>query len=110
MPNAQETQHTATTLDHLQHAATDLNKARGQASKDVASNIDAALTRIREAADGVRHRAQGEAGDWQEALELAGAEMRVDLGRRAVRAQSTPEALKELAGEIQRRQAELATA
>ncbi len=109
MTTAGKKKHT-TTLDHLQHAATELDKARGQASHDVTSNIDAALTRIREAADDVRHRAQDQVTDWQETLEHAGADMRVDLGRRAVRAQSTPEALAELTGEIEKRQAELTAA
>ncbi len=108
MTTATKKQHTASTLDHLQHAATELDKAREQANHDVAHNIDAALTRIREAADDVRHRAQGQAGDWQEALEHASDDLRVELGRRGVRAQSSPEALKELAGEIRKRQAELA--
>lgn len=104
---AKTKKHTATTLDHLQHAAKDLDKARGQAGQDVATNIDAALTRIHEAADDVRHRAQDQAGEWQEALEHASDDLRVELGRRGIRAQSSPEALKELSGEIRKRQAEL---
>jgi hypothetical protein len=108
MTTATKKQHTATTLDHLQHAATELDKARGQATHDVVHNIDAALTRIREAAADVRHRATDQAADWQETLEGAGDDLRVELGRRGVRAQSSPEALKELAGEIRKRQAELA--
>ncbi len=108
MTTATKNQHTASTLDHLQHAVKELGKARGQAGHDVAHNIDAALTRIREAADDVRHRAKDQAGDWQDTLEHAGEDLRVELGRRSVRAQSSPEALKELAGEIRKRQAELA--
>ena len=103
-------QHTATTLDHLQHAAKDLDKARGQAGQDVVHSIDAALKRIREAADDVRHRAQDQAGDWQETLEHAGDDLRVELGRRGVRAQSNPDALEELREEISKRRAELVAA
>lgn len=108
MTTATKKQNTASTLDHLQHAATELDKARGQAGHDVVHSIDTALGRIREAADDVRHRAQDQAGDWQEALEGARGDLRVELGRRGVRAQSSPEALEELAGEIRKRQAELA--
>ena len=107
MTTATTKQHTASTLDHLQHAATDLDKARGKASQDVSDNIDAALTRIREAADDVRNRAKDQAGDWQETLEQAGDDLRVEIGRRSVRAQTSPAALKELTGEIRKRQAEL---
>ncbi len=108
MTTATKKQHTTSTLDHLQHAAKELDKARGQASHDVGHNIDAALTRIRDAADDVRHRAEDQAGSWQETLEHAGDDLRVELGRRGVRAQSSPEALKELTGEIRKRHAELA--
>jgi hypothetical protein len=59
------------------------------------------------AADDLRHRGQDQAGDWQQTLEHAGEDLRVELGRRGVRAQSSPEALKDLAGEIRKRQAEL---
>lgn len=100
--------HTASTLDHLQHAAQDLDKARAQATQDVRQGIDDALARIREAAQDVRTRAEDQSGEWQDALEHASDEMRVELGRRGVRAQSSPAALKELAGEITQREAELA--
>ncbi len=107
MTTATPKQHTASTLDHLQHAATDLDKARGKASQDVADNIDAALTRIREAADDMRSRAKEQTDDWQQTLEQAGDDLRVEIGRRSVRAQTSPEALKELTSEIRKRQAEL---
>lgn len=107
MTPATRKQHTESTLDHLQHAAKELDEARGQAGHDAVSNIDSALKRVRDAAADVRHRAQDQAGDWQETLEQAGDDLRLELGRRGVRAQTSPEALAELSGEITKRQAEL---
>ena len=99
-----------TALDHLQKAAKDLDKARDVASREARTTIDDALAKVREAAEDVRERARDQAGEWQEALERAGEEMRVELGRRAVRAQSSPEALKQLSAEIRKRKAELTPA
>lgn len=108
MATATTKQQTASTLDHLQHAAQDLDKARARASSDVREGIDAALGKIREAAEGVRGRAHDQTGEWQDALEHANDEMRVELGRRGVRAQSSGDALDALSGEITKRRAVLA--
>ena len=48
-------------------------------------------------------RAHDEAHEWQERLEHASDEARLELGRAAIRAQGTPEALTELAAEARRR-------
>jgi ABC-type transporter Mla subunit MlaD len=97
-----------TAVDHLQHAVDELDSAREQATHDVRERIDAAIDRIRRAATDARDRAERERDEFGDTLERAGDDVRLELGRRAVRAQSSPEALKELGREVRHRQAELA--
>ena len=95
------------TLDHLQHALDDLDKARTQAQQDARTSIDAAAERIREAVKDLRGRASGEAREFEERLEHVSEDARRELGRAAVNAQRSPEALAELASEIRRRKQSL---
>jgi vacuolar-type H+-ATPase subunit E/Vma4 len=88
------------TLDFLQRALEDLNRAREHAQQDAQAGIDDATERIRAAADDVRRRLREEADELQKRLDRASEEARVELGRVAIRAQRTPEALNELAREI----------
>ncbi len=90
------------TLDFLQRALEDLNRAREHAQKDAQSGIDDATERIRAAADDVRKRLHEEADELQRRLEHASEEARVELGLVAIRAQRSPEALAVLAREIRR--------
>ena len=106
MPTAAKKSPTA--VDHLQHAVEDLDSAREQATQDVRERIDAAIDRIRKAAADARERAEHQRDELEDALERAGEDVRLELGRRAVRAQSSPEALKELGREVRHRQAEVA--
>ena len=91
------------TLDYLQHALDDLDNAREHAQQDARASIDTAVDRIHRAVKDLRSRAQDEAHDWQERLERVSDEARLELGRTAIRAQGTPEALTELAAEVRRR-------
>jgi hypothetical protein len=90
------------TLDYLQRALEDLNRARGHAQKDAQSGIDDATERIRAAADDVRKRLREEADELQPRLEHATAEARLELGLDAVSAQRSPEALSVHARAIRR--------
>ncbi len=90
------------TLDFLQRALEDLNRARGHAQLDAQSGIDDATERIRAAADEVRKRLRDEAEELQRRLEHASEDARVELGLVAIRAQRSPEALSVLAREIRR--------
>ena len=90
------------TLDFLQRALEDLNRAREHAQKDAQSGIDDATERIRAAADDVRKRLREEADELQRRLEHASEEARVELGLVAIRAQRSPEALSVLARQIRR--------
>lgn len=106
--------HKATASDHLQDAISDLDKAREQAGEDVRASIDAARKRIDEAREdlsGRGHefadRGQDQVKDWREQLEGAADDALRELGRLAVRAQRSTEALGELSKEIGKREAEL---
>ncbi len=90
------------TLDFLQRALEDLNRAREHAQHDAQSGIDDATERIRAAADDVRRRLREEADELQTRLERASEDARVELGLVTIRAQRTPEALNVLAREIRR--------
>jgi hypothetical protein len=80
--------------------------ARRTASASQPSSMDY-IERLRKAATELRSRAEDEASDWEGALEHASEEMRRELGRLAVRAQRTPEALTEMSTEIRRRKTQL---
>ena len=98
----------ATTLAYLQKAMEDIDQARVHAGKDMKSSLDTAMDRMKEMATDLRDRAEEEASDWQKTIENTTEDMRRELGRRAVRAQKSPDALTELANEITKRQTELA--
>lgn len=98
----------ASTLEYLQQAIEDIDHARQHASADIKSNLDSAMGRMRDIAGDLRERAEDEAAGFQKTLEGATEDMRRELGRRAIRAQRSPAALKDLTAEIQRRKAELA--
>jgi hypothetical protein len=97
------------TLDYLQHALDDLDKARAKAQQDARASIDSAVARVRDAVKDLNSRAHDEAHDWEERLDHVSEEARVEFGRVAIRAQDTPDALAELATEIRRRKRELST-
>ena len=91
------------TLDYLQHALDDLDKARSHAQQDARTSIDAAVERIREAVNELRSRAGTEAREFEDRLEQVSEDARRELGRAVIQAQRSPEALAELAAEIRRR-------
>jgi len=113
-----ETQSETTVAEHLEYALDDLNEARRHAEEEFRSRIDSAITRAREALDGVRSGVEGRAehlresveeraADWQRTLEDASEDARRELGMRSVRAQRTPDALDELADEIKKQRHQL---
>jgi hypothetical protein len=74
---------------------------------DAGAQLDQAADRIREFASELRSRADDEIHEFQSALDRAGEQLRVELGRRAIRAQGSPQALTQLSAEIRKRKAEL---
>jgi hypothetical protein len=94
-------------LDYLQLALDDLDKARAQAQKEAREHIDEAVDRIREAVNELRAKAGEPARDFEERLEQVSEDARRELGKLAVQAQRSPEALAELTAEIRRRKTAL---
>jgi hypothetical protein len=94
-------------LDSLQQALDDLDSAREQAQHEVRASIDAAVDRIRDARNDLTTRAHHEAGDLQSRLEHASEEVRREIGRTAIRAQRTPDALTAMQAEIRDRKRKL---
>lgn len=97
-----------TTLDYLQDALDDLDKARAHAQVDARSGIDSAVERIRHATTQLRDRAAEPAREFETRLEQMSEDARRELGRKAVEAQQSPEALAELETAIRRREETLA--
>jgi hypothetical protein len=98
---------TRTPVDHLQDALEDLNRAREQAGEDVSASIDSARERITDASEELSDRGQGQLKDWREQFGSAADDALRELGRWAIRAQRSPEALTELSKEITKREAEV---
>lgn len=94
-------------LDYLQKALEDLDRAREQAQQEARVNIDSAVDRIRDVRKDLSTRAHDEAGDLQSRLDHASEELRRELGRTAIRAQRTPEALTAMQAEIRDRKRKL---
>jgi hypothetical protein len=94
-------------LDYVQKALEDLDKARGRATDELRESIDSAIERLRHVASDLRSRAEDETSQWERSLERASEEVRRELGRRAVRAQRTPGALTELSTEIRKRRSQV---
>lgn len=94
-------------LDYLQQALDDLAHARGQAQHEARAGIDSAVERIRDVRKDLGTRAQSEADELQARLERASEEARRELGRAAIRAQRTPEALTQMQAEIRDRKRKL---
>lgn len=94
-------------LDYIQQALEDLDKARGRATDELRETIDRATERLRRAAADLRSRAEDETSQFEESLERATEEVRRELGRRAIHAQRTPDALTELSAEIRKRRSQI---
>jgi len=93
--------------ENIQKAIDDLRSAGEKATGDVRSNIDSAVQRLREASSGATSRAQDQVGSWRETLSGATEDVRKELGKLAVRAQSSPESLEEIAAEVEAKRKEL---
>lgn len=100
-------QATMGSVEHLQEAIGEIDKARQSAQGEARGHLDRATDRLRTLASDMRERAGDEAHDFQSSLDRASEHLRIDLGLRAVRAQGSTEALTELSSEIRKRKAEL---
>jgi gas vesicle protein len=86
--------------DQVQKAIDDLRSAGEKATGDVRSGIDSAVARLRDVSGDATSRAQDQVSSWRETLDKATEDVRKELGKLAIRAQTSTEALDELAKEI----------
>ena len=104
--------------DDVQRAIDDLRKAGEKATGDVRSRIDSAVSRlrnvsdeaqgrVRDAAGAAGGRAQDQINSWRGTLDSATEDVRRELGKLAVRAQGSLEALEDLAKELDERRKSL---
>jgi uncharacterized protein YjbJ (UPF0337 family) len=89
--------------DQVQKAIDDLRAAGEKATGDVRSNIDSAVSRLRDVTGDATGKAQDQISGWRETLDKATEDVRKELGKLAVRAQSSLESLDEIAKELDER-------
>ena len=89
--------------DQVQKAIDDLRAAGEKATGDVRSRIDDAVSRLRGVSDEASTRAQDQVSSWRDTLDRATEDVRKELGKLAVRAQSSVDALDEIATELDER-------
>lgn len=93
--------------DNIQKAIDDLRSAAEKATGDVRQNIDDAVSRLRDASSGATTRAQDQVSSFRDTLDKATEDVRKELGKLAVRAQSSIESLEEVAKELDERRKSL---
>jgi hypothetical protein len=93
--------------EHLRDALEELGKARDRASDDIREGIDSAIQRTREAMKQAGMGAHEQVSDWRHSLDKASDDVRRELGILAVRAQTSPEALRAMSAEIRKRKAQI---
>jgi vacuolar-type H+-ATPase subunit I/STV1 len=89
--------------DQVQKAIDDLRAAGEKATGDVRSRIDSAVARLRDVSGEAGSKAQDQVSNWRETLEKATEDVRKELAKLAVRAQTSPEALDEITAEVTER-------
>jgi gas vesicle protein len=93
--------------DQVQKAIDDLRSAGEKATGDVRSSIDSAVERLRDVSGSASSRAQDQVSNWRDTLDNATQDVRKELAKLAVRAQTSTEALDEIAAEIDERRKDL---
>jgi hypothetical protein len=94
-------------IDFVQEALSDIDKARLSAQGEARAQLDRTTDRLKTLVTDLRERAGDELRDVESSLDRANEQVRVEIGLRAVRAQSSPEGLAKLAAAITTREAEL---
>jgi uncharacterized protein (UPF0147 family) len=93
--------------DQVQKAIDDLRSAGEKATGDVRSSIDSAVSRLRDVSSDPVGKAQDQVSSWRETLDKATDDVRKELGKLAVKAQSSVESLDEIAKELDERRKSL---
>jgi gas vesicle protein len=89
--------------DQVQKAIDDLRAAGEKATGDVRTRIDDAVSRLRDVSGDASSRAQDQVSSWRDTLDKATEDVRKELAKLAVRAQTSVEALDEIATELNER-------
>jgi hypothetical protein len=89
--------------DQVQKAIDDLRGAAEKATGDVRSNIESAVARLRDASGEAGSTVSDQVSNWRDTLDNATQDVRKELAKLAVRAQSSTEALDEIANELEER-------
>jgi polyhydroxyalkanoate synthesis regulator phasin len=89
--------------DQVQKAIDDLRAAGEKATGDVRARIDDAVSRLRDVSDEASSRAQDQVSSWRDTLDKATEDVRKELGKLGVRAQTSVDALDEIATELDER-------
>lgn len=87
----------------MQKAIDDLRAAGEKATGDVRSRIDDAIAQLRDVSGDATGKAQDQISGWRDTLDKATEDVRKELGKLAVRAQSSTEALDEIGKELDER-------
>ena len=93
--------------DQVQKAIDDLRSAGEKATGDVRSSIDSAVSRLRDVSGDPVGKAQDQVSSWRDTLDKATEDVRKELAKLAVRAQSSAESLDEIAKELDERRKSL---
>ena len=93
--------------DQIQKAIDDLRSAGEKATGDVRSSIDSAVERLKDASGDATSRAQDQVSNWRDTLDKATEDVRKELAKLAVRAQTSTGALDEVSKEIDERRSSL---
>ena len=93
--------------DQVQKAIDDLRSAGEKATGDVRSSIDSAVARLRDVSGDASSRAQDQVSGWRDTLDKATDDVRRELAKLAVRAQSSTESLEEVAKEVEEKRKSL---
>jgi predicted nucleic acid-binding Zn-ribbon protein len=93
--------------ENLQKALEDLRGAGEKATGDVRSRIDDAVKRLNDASEGARSGASDQVSSWRDTLDQATEDIRVQLAKLAVKAQTSSDALDAIEEEIKARRKEL---
>ena len=89
--------------DQVQKAIDDLRAAGEKATGDVRSRIDDAIAQLRDVSGDASGKAQDQISGWRDTLDKATEDVRKELGKLAVRAQTSTEALDEIGKELDER-------
>jgi len=89
--------------DQVQKAIDDLRAAGEKATGDVRTRIDDAVSRLRDVSGEAGSRAQDQVSSWRDTLDKATEDVRKELAKLAVRAQTSVEALDEISKEVTER-------